>query len=110
MAKRHQSPDDQDVLLHQLQRLLESAGNNIRMLAPHGHEQAFDAAERVAALSPENRRLVLAILSELDDLLARLVRQQEEIRNQIVMAQRQVNAVFAYVQTGALPGAKRFTH
>lgn len=110
MAKRSHSNDDPDVLLHQLQRLLESSGDSIRMVTPNGYEHAFAAAERVVALSPDNRRLILAILSELNNLLARLVQQQEEIRSQIDMAQRQVSAVFAYVQTGALPGAKRLNH
>lgn len=110
MAKISHPNDDPDVLLHRLRRLLESSSDSIRMITPHGHEHAFAAAERVMALSPDNRRLVLAILSELNDLLVRLVQQQDEIRSQIDMAQRQVSAVFAYVQTGSLPGAKRLNH
>lgn len=102
MARQCKSDDPDELLLRRFQRAAGDFRNAFRPPAARA-ESGHGAAE----LSNDERRRVLAHLSELADVLKLMIARKDEIGRQLNRARGHRAAVSAYARTGALAGVSR---
>lgn len=102
MARQRKSNDPDELLLRRFQRAAGDFRNEFRTLGARA-----ESRHGVAELSNDERRYVLAHLSELADVLKLMIARKNEIGNQLNRARGHRAAVSAYARTGALAGVSR---
>jgi hypothetical protein len=102
MARKRKSDDPDELLLRRFQRAAGDFRNEFHSLGARA-----EGGHGVAELSNDERRCVLAHLSELANVLKLMIARKNEIGHQLNRARGHRAAVSAYARTGALAGVSR---
>jgi hypothetical protein len=95
----NEASSDDDVLFGRLQRVLCASRDAIVV---NGERSAERARERAEAIAQVERRVIIALLAELNEIMDLMIMRQEEIRQVLERFERQRAAASAYGRVGLL--------